>query len=108
RPSGDQRPGGRHARSPDRAAARRSSVPRPAVAGRRRTPGGRTSVAATRTGGGSGMISAVSRRLAHALAVVLGVTVLVFIITRVVGDPARAMLPLSATDEQRAQYERSL
>lgn len=54
------------------------------------------------------MIRVISRRLLHALAVVFGVTALVFVITRVVGDPARAMLPLSATAEQRAQYEHSL
>lgn len=54
------------------------------------------------------MIGLVGRRLAHAFAVIFGVTVLVFVITRVVGDPARAMLPLSATQEQREQYERAL
>lgn len=48
------------------------------------------------------------RRLLHAVTVVLGVTVLVFIITRVVGDPARTMLPLSASQEQRRQYEELL
>ncbi|WP_313407564.1 ABC transporter permease [Aeromicrobium sp.] len=54
------------------------------------------------------MIGLILRRLAHAVTVVFGVSVLVFVITRMVGDPARAMLPLSATDEQRAQYERTL
>jgi peptide/nickel transport system permease protein len=54
------------------------------------------------------MIGVVLRRVAHAVTVVVGVSVLVFVITRIVGDPARAMLPLSATEEQRAQYERAL
>lgn len=47
----------------------------------------------------------VVRRLVHAVVVVVGVTGLVFVVTRVIGDPARAMLPLSATDEQRRQFE---
>lgn len=54
------------------------------------------------------MTGFVLRRLGHTFAVVAGVTALVFVITRIVGDPARAMLPMSATDEQRAQYEAAL
>lgn len=48
------------------------------------------------------------RRALHAVTVVLGVTVLVFVITRIVGDPARAMLPLSATEQQREEYKHLL
>ncbi len=42
------------------------------------------------------------RRIGQGLLVVIGVTMIVFIATRMVGDPVRVMLPLSATDEQRA------
>ena len=38
----------------------------------------------------------------------VGVTVFVFIITRVVGDPVKFMLPLSATEEQRAATRSAL
>tara|TARA_R110001583_G_scaffold112684_2_gene262701 strand:- start:296098 stop:296976 length:879 start_codon:yes stop_codon:yes gene_type:complete len=37
--------------------------------------------------------------------VVLGVTIVVFVATRMIGDPAQVMLPLSATDAQRAAFE---
>lgn len=50
----------------------------------------------------------VLRRLLHSVVVVAGVTTLVFVITRVIGEPARAMLPLTATEEQRAQFEHAL
>ncbi|EKE71247.1 ABC transporter permease [Celeribacter baekdonensis B30] len=36
---------------------------------------------------------------------VLGVTIVVFVATRMIGDPAQVMLPLSATDAQRAAFE---
>src|SRR5690625_2427203 len=58
--------------------------------------------------GGYAMTGFVFRRLLHAFVVVAGVTVLVCVITRVVGEPARTMLPLSAPDEQRAEFERAL
>ena len=41
------------------------------------------------------------RRLLQGLVVVFGVTVFVFIVTRVIGDPVKFMLPLSATPEER-------
>lgn len=41
------------------------------------------------------------RRLLQGLVVIFGVTVFVFIITRVIGDPVKFMLPLSATPEER-------
>lgn len=42
------------------------------------------------------------RRLLQGVIVIFGVTVFVFVITRVVGDPVKFMLPLSATEEERA------
>jgi len=42
-----------------------------------------------------------ARRLAQGLVVIFGVTVFVFVVTRLVGDPVKFMLPLSATEEQR-------
>jgi peptide/nickel transport system permease protein len=41
------------------------------------------------------------KRLGQGLLVVAGVTVFVFVVTRMVGDPVKFMLPLSATPEQR-------
>jgi peptide/nickel transport system permease protein len=40
--------------------------------------------------------------------VVLAVVVVVFILTRLIGDPVRVMLPLEATAEQRAAFEAQL
>lgn len=48
------------------------------------------------------------KRLRHGVIVILGVTVLVFVVTRLVGDPVKVMLPLEATLEQRAAFERQL
>lgn len=50
----------------------------------------------------------IARRLIEGLVVILGVTVFVFIITRLVGDPVKFMLPLSATPEQRAERRAAL
>lgn len=47
-------------------------------------------------------------RLRHGLIVILGVTVVVFVVTRMIGDPVRVMLPLEATAEQRAAFEHQL
>lgn len=44
----------------------------------------------------------VARRLLSGLVVVFGVTVVVFVVTRMVGDPVKFILPLEATEEQRA------
>jgi len=44
------------------------------------------------------------RRLFQGLLVVFGVTATVFVVTRVVGDPVALMLPLSATEAQRAAF----
>jgi peptide/nickel transport system permease protein len=45
------------------------------------------------------------RRLVQGFLVVLGVSLVVFFAMRVFGDPAKVMLPLSATPEQRADFE---
>ena len=50
----------------------------------------------------------IARRLGQGVVVIFGVTVFVFIVTRVVGDPVKFMLPLSATEEQRAATRHSL
>ncbi len=42
----------------------------------------------------------IARRLLYSVAVVVGVSVFVFIITHLLGDPARMMLPLESTDEE--------
>ena len=48
------------------------------------------------------------RRLWHGAIVIFGVTVIVFVVTRMVGDPVKVMLPLEATLEQRAAFEKQL
>ncbi|MEM8550920.1 MAG: ABC transporter permease [Pseudomonadota bacterium] len=47
-------------------------------------------------------------KLWQGLIVVLSVVVVVFVLTRLVGDPVRVMLPLEATAEQRALFEAQL
>lgn len=48
------------------------------------------------------------KRLWHGVIVILGVTVIVFVVTRMIGDPVKLMLPLEATVEQRAAFEKQL
>ena len=48
------------------------------------------------------------KRLWHGAIVIFGVTIIVFIVTRLVGDPVKVMLPLEATLEQRAAFEKRL
>jgi len=48
------------------------------------------------------------KRLWHGVIVIFGVTVLVFVVTRLIGDPVKVMLPLEATLEQRAAFEKQL
>ncbi len=48
------------------------------------------------------MSAFILKRLYYGLYVVFGVTVIVFVVTRLVGDPISTMLPLEATPEQRA------
>ena len=47
-------------------------------------------------------------RLAQGLLVVLGVTTIVFIVTRLVGDPIQAMLPVDASAADRAVLAQAL
>ncbi len=47
-------------------------------------------------------------KLWQGVIVVLSVVVVVFVLTRLIGDPVRVMLPLEATEEQRAQFEQQL
>lgn len=44
----------------------------------------------------------IARRLLQGVVVIIGVSIFVFVITRMVGDPVKFMLPLSATEEERA------
>ena len=48
------------------------------------------------------------KRLWHGAIVILGVTVIVFVVTRMIGDPVKLMLPLEATLEQRVAFEKQL
>lgn len=48
------------------------------------------------------------KRLGHGVVVVFLVTVVVFVATRLVGDPAKTLLPLTATPAERAQYKHQL
>jgi peptide/nickel transport system permease protein len=50
----------------------------------------------------------ISSRLAQGAVVVIGVTVLVFVVTRMIGDPVNFILPLSASQEQRDELRASL
>jgi peptide/nickel transport system permease protein len=50
----------------------------------------------------------VIRRLYHAIYVVLGVTIVVFVVTRVIGDPVSAMLPMETSAGQRAAFAQQL
>ena len=50
----------------------------------------------------------IARRLFQGLIVILGVTVFVFVVTRMIGDPVKFMLPLSATQEEREAREEEL
>jgi peptide/nickel transport system permease protein len=47
-------------------------------------------------------------RIWHGLIVIIGVSVVVFVVTRLIGDPVKIMLPLEATEEQRAAFAAQL
>ena len=47
-------------------------------------------------------------RIIQGLIVIFGVTLIVFVVTRMVGDPVKVMLPLESTLEQRAAFEKQL
>ncbi|MCC7368628.1 MAG: ABC transporter permease [Chloroflexi bacterium] len=46
------------------------------------------------------MTAYIARRLVHSVFVLLGLAIVIFVVTRTVGDPARLMLPIEATEEQ--------
>jgi peptide/nickel transport system permease protein len=46
------------------------------------------------------MSAYIIRRLVHSVFVLVGLTVVIFVVTRTVGDPARLMLPIEATEQQ--------
>src|SRR6476661_2275022 len=48
------------------------------------------------------------RRVIHSVFVLVGVSILVFIVARMIGDPARLMLPLEASDTQVAELRARL
>jgi peptide/nickel transport system permease protein len=50
----------------------------------------------------------ICRRLYYGLYVVLGVTIVVFVVTRVIGDPVAAMLPMESSTAQRALFAQQL
>jgi peptide/nickel transport system permease protein len=50
----------------------------------------------------------IMRRLLYSVAVVVGVSIFVFIITHMLGDPARMMLPLESTDEEVEAFRESM
>lgn len=47
-------------------------------------------------------------RIWHGLIVIFGVTAIVFVVTRLVGDPVSVMLPIEAPADQRAQFAHDL
>jgi peptide/nickel transport system permease protein len=50
----------------------------------------------------------IAKRLYYGLYVVIGVTVVVFVVTRVIGDPVSAMLPMESSAGQRALFAQQL
>jgi peptide/nickel transport system permease protein len=50
----------------------------------------------------------IMRRLLYSVAVVVGVSIFVFIITHMLGDPARMMLPLEATDQEVQAFREAM
>jgi peptide/nickel transport system permease protein len=50
----------------------------------------------------------VARRIAQGVIVIFGVTVVVFVVTRLIGDPVQVMLPLEATPAERAAFAHQL
>jgi len=48
------------------------------------------------------------RRIAQGFLVIFGVTVMVFVFTRMVGDPVKVMLPLEASPQERTAFKHQL
>lgn len=54
------------------------------------------------------MLDFLARRVLQGLLVVFGVTLTVFVVTRVFSDPVSLMLPLNATEQQREDFARAI
>jgi peptide/nickel transport system permease protein len=54
------------------------------------------------------MFQFIVRRLIYSVAVIVGVSVFVFVITHMLGDPARMMLPLESTDEEVEAFREAM
>jgi len=54
------------------------------------------------------MIQFIIRRLIYSVAVIIGVSVFVFVITHMLGDPARMMLPLESTQEEVEAFREAM
>ena len=48
------------------------------------------------------------KRFWYGVIIIFGVTIIVFVVTRLIGDPVKVMLPLEATLEQRVAFEKRL
>ncbi len=48
------------------------------------------------------------RRIVHGFIVICCVTLIVFVVTRMIGDPVQVMLPIGATDQERAEFAHNL
>lgn len=59
-------------------------------------------------GSWSRMLEFLARRVLQGLLVVLGVTLTVFVVTRVFSDPVSLMLPLNASEQQREDFARAI
>ncbi|MCC6174161.1 MAG: ABC transporter permease [Chloroflexi bacterium] len=46
------------------------------------------------------MTAYILRRLVHSVFVLVGLAIVIFVVTRTIGDPARLMLPIEATEQQ--------
>ncbi|HMG41023.1 MAG TPA: ABC transporter permease [Acidimicrobiales bacterium] len=54
------------------------------------------------------MVRFAVRRILQGFVVIFGVTTVVFVVTRLIGDPVRMMLPMEATNEERDAFAREL
>jgi peptide/nickel transport system permease protein len=54
------------------------------------------------------MLSYTIKRLLHALLVIIGVSLVVFVVTNIVGDPVKVMLPLEASHEDYLKLKHQL
>ncbi len=54
------------------------------------------------------MLSFILRRLGYSVVVVVGVSIIVFLVTHAIGDPAKLMLPLEATEQEYQQFRQNM